>query len=290
MITNYVLIDHVGSVEDIKKVYGLAYKVAARAGFVNTKETRKVWTMKQMCQTMSPYASQITDKMKYRARYTKHPKLVYLVCDTVESSKVDFIKSIWEERDITVQVVSEQDGVLPIEPKKEFDFGLNVSIYRECALIWADALGWSFSAPLLHDTGKVNTPDPWQRRPEHKEVVEIRNGEEITRADLLGNHISKISTNPEKFNEVFHEIASEDECKAFFKHYRWLWENNLLEESLEHGWKLCPECGRPYRYESQGEYRFDGWYTECYCHTLNPVAGQFDTFYDDSYEDTDEWA
>lgn len=270
MITNYALIDHVGSVEDAKKIYNKTYKIAAHDGFVNSKESKTVWTMKQVCATMSPYASEITDKMKYRARYTKHPQMVYLVCDTIESSKVEFIKSIWEERNIPVTIISEQDGCIEPEAPKTFYYGLEISIYRRCALIWANALGWTFSAPLIRNSNII-TADPWQKRPDAKEMRE-----------LIGDHISKISTNPEKFQDAFLTVASEDECKAFFQHYRWLYENNLLAESLEPDWTLCPTCGRPIRLGTAESIKCD------YCDT-EVHSEVFETFYDDSYEDSDEW-
>ena len=281
MLTNYVLIDHVGSVEDFQKLYQLTYKKAAQTGFINKKsESKKVWTMKQICQTMSPYAQQITDKMKYHVRYNKHPMMVYLVCPTIDSSSVDFIKTIWEERDIPVAIVSEKEGFIDPETPKTYDFGLELSIYRRCALIWSKALGWEFSAPLIHEQ-RIVTADPWMKRQEYNEIVDIQNGEIITRADLLGNHITKISTNPEKFQDAFHTIASEDECKAFFEHYKYLWENKLIADFLEPDWTLCPTCGRPIRIGTAETITCD------YCDT-EIHSEVFETYYDDSYEIMDE--
>ena len=297
-ITNYALIDHVGSVEDMKKIYNLAYELAAEAGFY--KKDKSVWTMKATCLTF-PNAQKTMatpesyKKLKNVVRFNKHPKHVYLICDTIENSDVKTALWIWEQNFTPVTVISEYDGV--IEDTREYDFDLEISMYRRCALIWSRALGWEFSAPLIHNN-QLNTPDSWLKRPEYQEIVEIQNGDIITRADVLGNHISKISTNPDKFVDTFHTIAPEKECKAFFEQYLFYKgfdrqadgsikfneeRGDQIAYFLEPDWTLCPTCGKPVRLGTAESIICD------YCDT-KLHSEVFETYYDDSYkEDSDEW-
>ena len=270
-ITNYALIDHVGSVEDMK-IYNTVYKLAAEAGF--HKKNKAVWTMKATCLTY-PNAQKTMEnpdsykKLKNVVRFNKHPKHVYLICDTIDNSDVKNAVWCWEQNFVPVTIVSEYDGI--IEDTREYDFSLKISRYRRCAMIWSKALGWEFSAPLIHNES-INTPDSWLKRQDRAEMMERD-----------PKHVTKISTNPDKFVNTFHTIASEDECKAFFQHYRWLYENNLLTESLEPDWTICPTCGRPIRLGTAESITCDFCDTEIHSEV-------FETYYDDSYkEDIDEW-
>lgn len=249
-ITNYCVIDHIGQVEDVKAIYNLAYKHANLDGFDNNDQHR-IWKMKEIIQTMSN--NRAKDKAtKWAARHTKNPKIVYLICNSIESNKYEIKNAIdsWGERDIPVAIISEQDGYIPPETPPTYDFGLEVSRYRECALIWSTALGWSFSAPLVINHTRetfTKTADPYTRRDNNES----------------GSYAAKRFSSDKAF-EKFHTVASEEECKAFFDHYKWLWMNGMLAESLECDYELDDETGRPVRVSLE------------------------DTFYDDSYNEENE--
>lgn len=264
-ITNYAIIDHAGQVSAISEIYKKAFSMAI--GF------DKVYTLKKVCQMSSPYAKEVTDKMKFYNRYTKHPKKVYLICSFVDS-KAEFIADIWRDRDIEVEFVTEEP-----EPQLYLE---TISRARRCAMIWGSALGWTFSAPLFRDEQPINI-DMYTARPKrHNDAIKDEPAFDFSNAteedaelvefikemnekfpakdnssEMLDEYIedgsygAKRFTKPESFQSVFREIASEDECKAFFQHYKWLYENNLLAESLEPDWELCPVCGRPHHLSSE---------------------------------------
>lgn len=249
MITNYAIIDHVGQVANVSAVYAKAYSYAV--GY------DKVYTLKKVCQLSSPYAKEITDKMKWFNRFNKHPKKVYLICSHIDA-KVEFVADVWRDRDIEVEFVTEEP-----EPTLGFE---SVSKARRCAMIWGSALGWEFSAPLFRDTQKPESIDMYTKR-------------HIGENEANASYGAKRFTKPESFLNSFRTVASEDECKAFFQHYRWLYENNLLAESLEPDWELCPVCGRPHYISSD----------ECqWCSHKFDNKIEFETFYDDSFETSDE--
>lgn len=286
-ITNYALIDHVGSVEDMKKVYDLAYDLAAEAGFY--KKDKSVWTMKATCLTFPNAQKTMADPKSYKklknvVRFNKHPKHVYLICDTIDNSDVKTALWIWEQNFTPVTVISEYDGV--IEDTREYDFNLEISMYRRCALIWSRALGWEFSAPLIHNNS-INTPDSWLRRHDRAEMLERD-----------PKHVTKISSKPDTFLDTFHTVASEEECKAFFEQYLFYKgfdrqadgsikfneeRGDQIAYFLEPDWTLCPTCGKPVRLGTAESIICD------YCDT-ELHSEVFDTYYDDSYkEDSDEW-
>lgn len=219
-ITNYAIIDHAGQVSAISEIYKKAYSMAI--GF------DKVYTLKKVCQMSSPYAKEITDKMKFYNRYTKHPKKVFLICSFVDS-KAEFIADIWRDRDIEVEFVTEEP-----EPTLYLE---TISRARRCAMIWSSALGWTFSAPVMRDVAFEN--------------IDMYTSRDIDEDERNLSYGAKRFTKPESFQNAFREIASEEECIAFFQHYRWLYENNLLAESLEPDWELCPVCGRPHYISSE---------------------------------------
>lgn len=247
MITNYAIIDHVGQVANISEVYAKAYSYAT--GY------DKVFTLKKVCQLCSPYAKEITNKMRWYNRYNKHPKKVYIICSLVDA-KAEFVADAWRDRNIDVEFVTEEP-----EPTVGFD---RVSRERRCAMIWAQALGWEFSAPLFRDNARPESIDMYTARPNMDAES--------------GSYGAKRFTKPESYINAFRAVASEDECKEFFQHYRWLYENNLLAESLEPDWELCPVCGRPHYISSE----------KCtWCDKeFDPI--EFETFYEDSYENQDE--
>ncbi len=148
MITNYAIIDHVGQVANISEIYAKAYSYAI--GY------DKVYTLKKVCQLSSPYAKEITNKMKWFNRYNKHPKKVFIVCSIVYA-KAEFVSYAWRYRDIEVYFVTEEP-----DPTLGFE---KITRERRCAMIWSQALGWEFSAPLFRDERPVSI-DMYTARPD----------------------------------------------------------------------------------------------------------------------------
>ncbi len=260
-ITNYALIDHIGQVANISEIYKTAYAEAS--------SFEKVFTMKKVCEAYSPYAKEITQKMRWYHRYNRTPQKVFIVCGSFDE-KVAAIQQVWEDRGIETELIEEDN-------QPTYDFGLEISRYRRCAMIWGKALGWTFSAPLTRDV-RENTPDPWQARPDSRK----KSKDEVLLRDMPGMHISKISTKPETYLNAKHTIASEEECIQFFQHYRWLYENNLLAESLEPDYTICPTCGRPIRLGTAEEIACD------YCDTV-VTSDVIETYYDDSFKEDEEF-
>lgn len=266
-ITNYAVIDHIGMVEDVKSVYSLAYKRAKIDGFTNN-DAHQIWKMKEIIATMSNDRTK-DNSTKWAVRHTKNPKLVYIICNSIESNKYLIKNAIecWKERDIPVAIISEQDGYIAPEEEPEYDFGLQISRYRECALIWSKALGWSFSYPLVINhqmETTTKTADPYTKR----------------KKDEQGSYSAKRFSSAESF-EKHYRVAPESECEAFFEHYKFLWANNLLADSLECDYVLCPTCGRPVRVNTSHEAQCN----HCDTHIESEIV---DTYYDDSYkEDSD---
>lgn len=246
-VKNYAIIDHAGSVGACKALYKRAFDTA--------KEFEKVYTLKAVCKAYSPYAKEITNKMKYFHRYNRTPKKVYIVCASQFDPKAQFIASIWENRDIPVSFIEEnQAPVTHIE---------TVSKARRCALIWGSALGWSFSAPLFRDP-YTESIDMYTKRPARPDG-----------STETGSYAAKRTTNPNNYIESFRAVAPEAECIAFMEQYAYYYKNGILAECLEPGWKLCPTCGRPVRETAD----------HCQWCETELEAVEIDTFWDDSYQD-----
>ena len=299
-ITNYVLIDHVGYVEK-EDMYSKVYAHAANLGF--SKKKKMVWTMKQTCKTRNPNYDNLSpekqNKLKYLIRQRNTPKMVYIICDHFEtawvttesgnsyrkfddklSSEVNFIKETWESHGIPVAIASAQDGIVPPDDfiLNDYERNQQFSKARRCAIIWGPAFNYPFSAPLYRDFRDVDN-DNYFKRSDRKEMQ-----------DMLGSHITKITTNSEKYAKHFNTIASEKECEEFYEYYKALYQTGQLKDALDPGWEICPNCGRQYFAEANGDYRFGQIYIECnWCPTLNPAQIQFERFYEDSNEIEDEW-
>ena len=248
MITNYAIIDHVGQVSAISDMYARAYSEAI--GF------DKVYTLKKVCMMGSPYAKEITNKMKWYNRFNKNPKKVYIICSDAFDPKVQFVADAWADRGIEVEFITEEP-----EPTVGFD---TVSKARRCAMIWASALGWQFSAPLFRDP-YTESIDMYTARPDMEHES--------------GSYGAKRFTRPESFINSFRAVASEEECEKFFEHYVYLSKNGLLAEFLEPGYTLCPTCGRPI-FETSAQCN---WCDE----EFETVT--IDTFWEDSYNDDPDW-
>lgn len=245
-INNYAIIDHAGSVGACKALYQKAF--AAAKGF------EAVYTLKKICQMGSPYAKEITNKMKYFHRYNRNPKMVYIVCASQFEPKAQFIANIWESRNVPVTYVEENPAPAA--------YTETVSRARRCANIWANALGWQFSAPLFRDR-QVESIDMYTKRPN---------------MDESGSAAAVRFYNPQTYHKAFREVASEAECQEFFQHYAYLQKAGLLEEFLEPGYRLCPTCGRPVRETADS----------CTWCDTEFEAVELETFWEDSYNDDPE--
>lgn len=261
--TNYCIIDHIGALESdkvMKACYKLAYSIT---------EKKETYTMKSFCQKISRNPNtKVSDKQKNFVRFNKHPEEVILICNEFNTN-AHWIADIWAEKvekltvieAVTMEVYTMQD----IHPAWFSTRYVNEnSIYRRCANVWANALGWSFSAPLYKDN-KINATENYIRNRQLVKDVEDT------------SHLSKIATRPDSYLNS-KAIASEEECKAFFEHYKYLQVTGLLAESLEAGYQLCPTCGRPIRESSE----------DCeWCTYHRDLELNFTPYYDDSYKEED---
>lgn len=286
-ITNYAMIDHVGSLEWTPEFMGC--KVVAKTlgedkmktlnrvvyttvnSMIKADGFEKVFTVKECAKLESPFAKEITSKMKTRIRYIKNPKKVYLICNNAEDSNVKYAEKIWTDRGIDVKIIE----VNPFEKTHKIDTDGSYDKKRRIAEIWANALGWSFSAPITR-IQQENSIDNYSKRSDHDEL--IARGE---------THVTKVSSRPESFLLQQRVIASDAEIDAFIEHYMYYQKivksgQMKLSELLEPNWSVCPHCGKPIRlHEGNGE---------CpYCDSIIEDDVVVNAYYDDSYdEESDE--
>ena len=263
--TNYCIIDHIGALESdviMKACYQLAYALSSK------KDT---YTMKKFCQKISKNPNtRVSDKQKNFVRFNKHPEEVILICNDFNTS-AQWIADIWAEKTEKLTVIEGSTmEVYTLEDIHPEWFSTRYvredTIYRRCANIWSRALGWTFSAPIYKDY-QINSSEPYVRN-----MVITRQVPESALAKL-----SKVSTRPESYLNS-KAVASEEELKAFFTHYRWLQQHDLLEAELEPGYQLCPHCGRPI-FETAEDCDW------CDFHREAPL--NYSTYYDDSYKEED---
>lgn len=261
--TNYCIIDHIGSLESnevMKACYKLAFEIS---------EKKATYTMKGFCQKISRNPNtKVSDKQKNFVRFNKHPEEVVLICNDFNTS-AQWIADIWAEKTNKLTVIEASTmEILTLEDIHPEWFAEHYltenSIYRRCANIWANALGWSFSAPLYRDN-KINATENF-----------IRNNAAASKVKDKDD-LSKIATRPESYLRT-KAVASEEECKQFFNHYRFLQQNDMLADSLEPGYELCPHCHRPI-FESAEDCDW------CDFHRDNSM--NFTPYFDDSYRDED---
>lgn len=267
-ITDYCIIDHMGALESeevMKKAYSLAYSL--------TEFPKMTYTMKKLVQAGVPYVvDTISNKQRNMIRFNKHPKQVIVICSSLNTTTQWYI-DIWAEKVDSLTVILCEDEHNPelitmqdLHPEWYVAHEATDSVYRRCANIWANALGWSFSAPLYRDTvGGMN--ENFHVRPDFKQYKDD--------AGIAG-HFSKISSKPSTFIKTT-AVASEDECRQFFEYYRYLQQSGLLAECLEPGYEICPQCGRPIRDTAE----------DCnYCTMHREVEiNEPETYFDDTYEE-----
>lgn len=254
VITNYAIIDHVGSIDESDlNVYKKIYIKAKHEGF---EKNKSLFTMKKVCLADSPYASKVTDKMKYRVRYQKNPQKVYFICPEV-TFKVECEIKKWHDRGIPVRVF-EVLGNAEYEYKDfydthQFDTDGKASINRRIAEIWAPALGYSFSAPITR-IQRDNNIENFTKRSDHDALVEA--GE---------THYTKPYTSSETFLEMNRCIAPDAEIKEFRQYLDNLLlltncridtkvgasfgsvsgNTSTLQEFLDIDYTICEHCNRP---------------------------------------------
>lgn len=171
LIRDYAIIDHIGEIDCnmLTPIYNEAYKRAAEDGFHTNKwdPENNVFTMKTVAHKMSPYAKEVSFAMKDRARRTKEPKKVYLICERITDS-IEYNANLWSERQRKVMLNEDnyyydwiQLEILPTIPEYCY-YGEELSVARRIAIKWGKALGWSFSAPLIIDQ-HLSEPDTYIR-------------------------------------------------------------------------------------------------------------------------------
>jgi hypothetical protein len=264
----YTIIDHVGSIAD-ETMLSAAY---AKAYALNPKG-QECFSLKKFCHMMPNDYEQPKAlwQKKLEVRYWKHPSNLIFICSdlnwkalaTLETWDVDpeNIKIILVQEDIEVLTMRD------VKPEWYAQKEATDSIYRRCANIWGQALGWEFSAPLYRDKGSEINVMQYKRNDRN---ILIENGN--------GDHITKTSHTPEAYMRS-KMVASEEECQEFFRYYKYLKTNNILEEFLESDWEICPECGRPIRLSQE----------ECtYC-TFRPnrQTVELSRYWEDSNADED---
>lgn len=278
MIKDYAIIDHVGSLTtaEVKRVYKIAYGAAKN-------DNLEAHTLKKVCQADSPFAREISNKMKFRARYTKNPKKVYLICDKLNSN-AEFVLNIWEERHIKVQVIEAN----PIQAEYKIDCTGEATLRRSILDIWGTAIGWNFSAPLIR-VQPLNNIENFSKRSDHDDMV--ASGE---------THFSKPYTTAEMFIAMNKAIATDKEVTEAWKHLgglavlaegkielkpgknfgAFLGSDAKMQEWLEPDYILCKECHRPIKMHL-GD-------VECpHCKAILEENVMLDTYYDDSFKEDD---
>lgn len=253
-ITNYAIIDHVGSIDEADlSVYKKIYIKAKREGF---EKNKSLFTMKKVCLADSPYARQVTDKMKYRVRYQKNPQKVYFICPTLDFRCECEVKK-WHDRGIPVRVF-EVLGNAEYDYKDFFDTHQidvdgKASINRRIAEIWAPAVGYSFSAPIYR-IQRDNNIENFTKRSDHDDLVKA--GE---------THYSKPYTSAETFLTMNRCVATDEEIKEFRQYLDNLLlltdcridtkvgasfgsvsgNTSALQEFLDIDYIICETCKRP---------------------------------------------
>lgn len=269
--TNYCIIDHVGSIdskEAMENCYALAEEIKEHG-------KDKTYKMKAFCKKIYHLQNDPSKGQKFKVRFDKHPEEVIFICNDFNTN-AQWVADIWAEKVDSLKIIEAINYDNPSETYLTLEdihpewfterYMFENSIYRRCANIWANALGWTFTAPLYRDN-KINATENYVRNKQACQNV----------PETHQSKLSKIATRPESFLNS-KAVASEDECKQFFTHYKWLQQNDMLADSLEPGYELCPHCHRPI-FESAEDCDW------CDFHREAPM--NFTPYFDDSYNDED---
>lgn len=279
-IQNYAIIDHVGSLDemDMRRAYFTVNARAQKDGYVKGKT---YFTMKTFCQqkvynpySKKPCTGETLNALKFSVRHNKHPQQVYFICYELNLTAQRELDK-WVERQIPTMVyeASTRSFYKAESFEETHQFIEDDSRKRRCAEVWADALGYSFSAPVTR-TQQVNNIDCYASR----------NKDE--RRELLSRdvEVTKITSSPEKFLEQNRCVAPMKEINAFWDFYVALYKSNMLKDALDPDYVLCPHCGRPTKIH----------YGENACRFCETPLGDasditFDAYYDDSFDNSDEF-
>ena len=295
-ITNYAIIDRVGSVSaNIKDVNKRIYTKAEKDGFKD-----KVYEMKKICLADSPYAREVTDKMKWRARHTKNPERVYFVCPELNSFSERELKK-WYDRCIEVWVFEADHNFIykyeTVYDTHRYTFHDDkASVLDRIVEMYGPALGYNFEAPVTR-IDNVLVPDNYCKRPDHDSIT--ASGE---------THFTKPFTRKERFFEYNCTLIPEKQKKECLQKLAYLLKltdctidltlgatfgaltgnTKLFSTFLEIDYTICKACGRPRNIRNhKDKYGNTSLNSICpHCETefsedtLNPS-----TYYEDSYRD-----
>ncbi len=313
-ITDYAIIDHIGSLENedmVKKAYRLAYSLVPKG--------RKTYTIKQICLL---YNQRIKDmkKMKNAMRMQRHPEQVVLITSNMHSAKWAIRQWTEKVNDITVIHFdsSESFEILKLEDidptlTQQWEINNESLRKRRCAEIWGDALGYIFSAPIFPTEPEIAI-DMHNRRPNLKDLNDsaidwkfaldtdwkveshtrhFDEKEQIWKEEIeydidnspewkkYRTNIHKPTTRTDKYRR-YKAIASDAEIDEFFQFYKFVYANNCIEDFLVEDYSLCPHCGRPVYNKTEDD--------RCtYCETPNPNnIGEMLRYFDTTETDEDE--
>ena len=214
-----------------QEVYATANKTAKEKGY------KLVFPIKSFVQTYMPHARNI-DGAKWVVRNNRCPELVLFICPNELTAKVKSGINAWDRKGIETILVQPKKFRPYTPTAKEasmfYDYGDTDSKMRMIASIWAPALGYTFEYPLYR-TRQDEIPDPYMRQ-------------SSIYADVDPDKLTKYSTKSETYLESKRAIVSEEELKKFMEFYKAVRSSNIpIEEFLDPDYKICPECGRPYR-------------------------------------------
>lgn len=302
-ITNYAIIDHVGSLTSSQNL-DLYSKIYVRAESEGFEKKRTCVTLKTVCLADSPYARKVSDKMKHRARCVKNPKKVYFICNKL-NSKSEAEARKWCKRNIPVEMYDvEADEIYEYDrhmmcasPYPEFEASTNAlalddeaSVDRRIADIWKIAIEFPFSAPVtreLHGRPMETQPDRFLKHPKYDELV--ASGE---------THVTNKLTSSGAMIGLNLSIAPESECKEYrttLDFYASLADGHIVREvGADFGAfkgnhekfkeffainvDIC-ECGRPYKLGFKETY--------CTCGRVHKSPYEIGTYYEDNGDDND---
>ena len=298
-ITDYCVIDHIGSLDNgsLKKAYNKAYGLVDKGlkgitlknlcksinPHVQDLEGMK-WAMRKsrnpkqviiICTTDIPTASPDWG-MSY-----EHPDCGYPLFNSYEDRRKTFFEHLpdkaqsiikdWSEKTKNITLVHFEGGtgqcdviqykeLFPECPDIRF---AHMSKARRCAIIWANALDYTFDKPLWLTT-----------LPEANDDKYIPTSSE----DDDTKRYRKIAWDKARF-----EIEPEENVEFFYKNiYAYYRSHNLLKEFISSEYDLCPHCHRPVRKTAE----------QCeWCPTNNPnfVNLEFTRFYDDELDEEESW-
>lgn len=280
-ITEYTVIDQVGSFDERRDV-GAVYKNFFKLAYNDETKPSKVYTMKQLCKVCwngkeSDFEKKL-DGMKWAMRNQKTPKKVYIICEgenaDIDKHALDEVQKVakkWADRgiDTEVYIFSQKyhwQVKLPL-----MAFG-DIPWKRRCALIWAEALGWSFSAPIWRFGEQQNNLDLYMHRQDR---------EEMQSNAATASHITK-TFGRESYLKHFRAICPDEEIDRFYQFWLEVINFGCLKDVLDPDWVLYK--GMPARKNFEGKVRSEYYTFEDENFDENIVT----RYYDDSYNNDEE--